>query len=147
MYIFEIHGDPSPQKQTRCKCINNRPKLWDASKKESEYIQWQSKPFAPPVPLTCAIEMSMTFYFPIPKGTSSRLKNAMINRVVLPTKKPDIDNLAYLITNALKKIFYEDDNQICCMKLYKVYGADSKTVVKIREILELAPYGLHESDF
>lgn len=144
MYLFEIHGAPIPQKQTRCRCIANRPQLWDPGKKDKEKIQWQARPFAPSTPLKGAIEMTLVFFLPIPQGTSKKLRNAMINRVILHKRKPDFDNLAYLITNALKEIFYEDDSQIYSSHIYKFYGEDPKTVVKIREIEELQPYGHNE---
>ncbi len=97
-------------------------------------IKWQIKPTAPEKPLTCAIETHFTFFMPIPKGTSKAKKLQMINRIILPSKKPDLDNLAYLITNALKGIVYQDDNQICVSHCYKYYGETPKTIIKIYPI-------------
>jgi Holliday junction resolvase RusA-like endonuclease len=146
MFIFEIHGAPIPQKQTRCTCIGGVPRLYDPGKKEKEQIQWQIRPYAPKEPLKGPIELTMTFFMPIPKSTSSKGRKAMINRVILPVVKPDADNLAYLITNALKKIVYEDDKQICASHVYKFYGEEPKTVIKVREILQLDPLGYHAVD-
>lgn len=147
MYIFEIHGAPIPQKQTRFTCAGGYPRAYDPSSKDKERIQWQIKPFAPEEPLKGPIELSITFFLPIPKSTSSKNRLAMINRVILPCVKPDEDNLAYIVTNALKKIVYEDDNQVCAKHVYKFYGVDPKTIIRVRPILQVQQVGLHENDF
>lgn len=146
MFIFEVHGNPIPQKQTRCACIGGHPRMYDPGKKEKEMLIWQIKPFAPPEPIKGAIELTLTFFLPIPKATSSKNRLAMINRVILPTIKPDEDNLAYLITNVLKKLVYEDDKQICAKHVYKFYGPDPKTIIKVRPILQVQEVGYHADD-
>lgn len=146
MFIFEILGNPIPQQQTRFSCKGGFPRTWNPSSKDQERIQWHIKPLAPVEPLSGAIQLSIWFFLPIPKSTSSKLRQAMINRVVLPCVKPDEDNLAYLITNALKKIVYKDDNQICSKHVYKLYSDKPRTVIKVEEILQTQKVGLHESD-
>jgi Holliday junction resolvase RusA-like endonuclease len=137
MFLFEIHGDPIPQQQTRF--IRKTGIAYDPSKKQKLQFQWQAKPYAPPNPLTCPIILDLTFFLPIPKSTSKVRQRLMANHSILPIKKPDIDNLAYLITNALKKIFYADDNQIVDMYLHKRYGEQPRTVVKIMSVQEAWP--------
>jgi Holliday junction resolvase RusA-like endonuclease len=127
MFIFEIHGNPIPQQQTRF--ANGHS--YDPSKKDKEQIQWQIRHYAPKEPLQCPIQIDMTFYVPIPQSTSGIKKRQMNNQVILPIKKPDIDNLAYLITNAMKAIFYKDDAQVIDMYLHKRYGNEPRTVVKV----------------
>ncbi len=146
MFIFEIFGPPIPQQQTRFTCAGGRPRTWDPSKKDKEHIQWQIKPLAPKEPLKCPIELAITFFLAIPKATSSKTRLAMINRVILPNIRPDIDNLAYIITNALKGIVYDDDRQVCVQRLYKVYGEEPKTVITVREILQSQKVGIDADD-
>jgi Holliday junction resolvase RusA-like endonuclease len=141
MYIFEILGNPIPQKQTRFTCASGFARTYDPSKRDKEMIQWQVRPYAPKIPLQGPVELSITFFMPIPKSTSSIRKRQMINRIILPVVKPDEDNLAYLVTNALKKIVYEDDNQICAKHVYKYYGEEPKTVIKVRAIETLQNSG------
>ena len=145
MFIFEIYGPPIPQKQTRFTCAGGKPRTWDPSKVDKEKIQWQIKPFAPKEPLTGAIELTIHFYLAIPKNTPSKTRKAMINRIILPVVKPDEDNLAYIVSNALKNLVYKDDNQVCVKHVYKFYGEKPKTVIKVREILQLDQLGYHES--
>jgi Holliday junction resolvase RusA-like endonuclease len=138
MFIFEISGAPAPQKQTQW---TRTGIAYDPSRKNKEFIQWQIKPHAPEKPLDCPIEMHITFYLPIPKSTSAVKRRQMINGVILPKVRPDVDNLAYLVTNALKKIVYNDDSLITDLHIHKRYGETPKTVIKIIPIEELSPLG------
>lgn len=143
MYQFTIHAPLTPQKQTQW---TRSGIAYDPSKKDKERIQWQIRPTAPQTPLAQPVELTLVFFFPIPKGTSKALRTQMLNRVILPAKRPDLDNLAYLVTNALKGIVYDDDSRVCALLCYKFYGAEPKTVIKVRPILEAEPLGYREMD-
>jgi Holliday junction resolvase RusA-like endonuclease len=142
MYQFEIFGTPVAQKQTRFTCSCGKGRCYDPSRKDKEHIQWQVKPLSPEEPLTCAVELSIFFFMPIPKSASAPLREQMRNRVILPDKKPDEDNLAYLITNALKGLVYDDDKRVCAKHVYKFYADEPKTVVRVRPILQAQPLGI-----
>lgn len=146
MFIFEIPGNPIPQKQTRFFCSQNKPRAYDPSKKDKVAIQKQIKPTAPKKPLSQPVELTIFFFMPIPKATSRAVRQQMLNRVILPDTKPDEDNMAYLITNALKEIVYDDDRRVCAKHVYKFYGEDPKTVIKVRPILEMEPIGYRDAD-
>jgi Holliday junction resolvase RusA-like endonuclease len=137
-YIFNIYGEPLVQKQTRF--ANGR--AYDPSKRDKERIQWAVKPFAPDSPILGPIELTIMFFMRIPKATSGIRRKQMLNRLILPIKRPDADNLAYLVTNALKEIVYRDDSQVVAQHIYKVYGAEPKTVIQVREISTLEKVGL-----
>lgn len=139
MYIFEISGIPVPQKQTRFVRSTGRP--YNPSSKDQSFIQWQVRPYAPKDPLEGAIEMHLSFYVPIPKSSSKRLRAQMLHGVILPTKKPDFDNLAYLVTNALKTIVYKDDSQITDCIIRKRYSDMPRTVIKVIPIEQAQPFG------
>ena len=125
MIVFEVYGNPIPQKQT--KFVRKTGIAYNPSKKAQDQFQWQVKPYAPSEPLTCPIVLDLTFFVPIPQSKSKVKKRLMANHTILPIHKPDIDNLAYLITNAMKKIFYEDDAQIIDMYLHKRYSERTKS--------------------
>ncbi len=137
MFIFEIHGDPIPQKQTQF--LRKTGIAYDPSKKDRERIQWQINPYAPETPLLGPISIDITFYFVPPKSTSGVKKRQMLNGVIHHIKKPDGDNCAYLITNALKGIIYHDDAQIIDECIHKRYGPVAKTVIKVIPIEEISP--------
>jgi len=137
--LFTIEGNPVPQKQTLF--VRATGIAYDPSRKDREKIQWQIKPFAPQEPLLDPLEMHITFFLPIPKSTSKRMYAQMLNGVILPKKKPDVDNLAYIVTNAFKEIVYKDDSQITDLILRKRYSDRPRTVVQIIPLDELQPVG------
>ncbi len=57
----------------------------------------------------------------------------MLQNIVSPTKKPDIDNIAKVILDALNKLAFKDDNQITKLSIEKVYSEEEKVYVKVEE--------------
>ena len=57
----------------------------------------------------------------------------MLNNAISPTKKPDIDNIAKIILDALNKLAFKDDNQITKLEIEKKYGTEEKIFVKVEE--------------
>ena len=127
MLLFEIHMIPRPQRQTQL----GKGMWFDPSKNVKYQIRWQIGPHAPKEPLQGPLHVFITFYLPIPKKARGNLRQQMINAVALPIRRPDIDNLAYLVTNAMKELVYEDDAQIVDLTLSKRYGEDPRTVIKV----------------
>lgn len=142
MYRFTLSGNPIPQKQTRFSCAGGKPRAYDPSKKDLEMIRWQVRPFAPESPLLGPIALTLIFFMPIPVSTSRAKRDQMIRRIILPVVKPDEDNLAYIVTNALKSIVYQDDSQICEKHVYKVYDALPRTEIRVESIQTAEKYGL-----
>lgn len=109
---------------------------YDPSSKAKEQIQWQMRAYAPPEPIRGPVKVDITFYMPIPKSTTKARRRQMINGVILPITRPDLDNLAYLMTNAMKEIIYADDSQIVDQSHHKRYSEDPRTVVKVIPICQ-----------
>lgn len=130
MFIYEIHSQPRPQRQTHL----GRHGCYDPSKMHKREIQWQISPHAPKEPLRGSIEVHLTFYLPIPKHIRGIERQQMQGNIVRHIKRPDLDNLAYIVTNAMKGIVYHDDSQICRMVFEKMYSETPKTVIKVCEV-------------
>ena len=139
MLLFEVSGIPVPQKQTRF--IRKIGIAYNPSSKDIQQLQWQIKPYIPSQPLLGPIEMHLTFYLPIPASSNRRIKIQMLHEIILPTKKPDFDNLAYLVTNAMNKLVYQDDSQITDCIIRKRYSDKPRTVIKIIPINDLQQVG------
>lgn len=130
MFIFELPGVPKVQKQTRFA----RGKFYDPSYIDKHQIRWQVAPYAPENQLLGPMAMDMTFFMPIPKGITRAERNRMINGTTRPNKRPDFDNLAYIITNALKGLIYRDDGQVVDCSIHKYYAEVPRTVLKVWEL-------------
>lgn len=73
-------------------------------------------------------------YFPIPKSTSKKKRKEMESGLILPTKKPDTDNIAKAILDALNGLAYYDDAQVVCLQVSKKYSDEPRAVVFIDDI-------------
>ena len=72
-------------------------------------------------------------YFPIPKSVSKKKRALMDGRFY--TSKPDCDNIAKIILDALNGIAYDDDSQVASLRVKKLYDAEeTKVVVELAEV-------------
>jgi len=78
------------------------------------------------------VDVMMTFCFPIPKSWSKKKREAALRAPYC--KRPDADNLAKAVLDALNGVAYTDDGQVCSMVLAKEYAPDPMTVVTITEV-------------
>lgn len=78
------------------------------------------------IPKSIPLKMEITAYFPIPKSTTRKNRQRMLGGELLPTKKPDADNIAKIVEDALNKIAYEDDSQITDLSVKKLYVGDEE---------------------
>lgn len=68
------------------------------------------------------IFMNITAYVSIPASASKKKAEAMLHGDILPAKKPDIDNLAKSIMDAVNGIAYYDDKQVVTLHVSKKYS-------------------------
>ena len=84
-------------------------------------------------PLEGRIAITIKAYFDIPKSTSKKEKEEILKGNISPTKKPDIDNIAKIILDALNKLAFKDDNQITKLNIEKIYSEQERIYVKIEQ--------------
>lgn len=63
-------------------------------------------------------------YYSIPKSVSKKKARLMKEGEILPEKKPDCDNIAKVILDALNTIAYKDDAQVTSLTVHKHYEND-----------------------
>lgn len=80
------------------------------------------------------LKIEMYFFMQIPKSTSNKKRELMLQRKILPDKKPDYDNMAKAITDALNGVAYIDDNQVVEAHIYKFYAEEPRAEVFITKI-------------
>lgn len=82
------------------------------------------------VPLIVAIFV----YIEPPQSASNIKKTRMLNHAEYPLKKPDVDNVAKIILDALNGIAYRDDKQVVTLIVKKSYAGESGVGVTISEV-------------
>ncbi len=73
-------------------------------------------------------------YYNIPKSTSKKNKELMLNSKILPNKKPDWDNIGKIICDSLNSILYHDDKDVVEAYVQKRYSEIPRVEVLIYQV-------------
>lgn len=73
-------------------------------------------------------------FYSIPKSASNRKRTKMIKGEIIPEKKPDCDNIAKAILDALNKVAYDDDKQVVELFVRKRYSLEPYVLVTLETI-------------
>lgn len=68
------------------------------------------------------IDMRVMAYYTIPASTSKKKQRLMVEGKIRPTKKPDMDNIVKIVSDALNQVAYRDDAQIVDAQVRKFYA-------------------------
>jgi Holliday junction resolvase RusA-like endonuclease len=85
-------------------------------------------------PADSPLRVSITAYYPIPARTPKSKRAEMLDGGAHATKKPDADNVAKIILDALNGTAYEDDAQVVQLSVRKQYGAEPCVRVSVENI-------------
>ena len=69
------------------------------------------------------VRLHLLVGLPVPASWSKKKQAAALARQVLPTKKPDWDNVAKAICDGMNGVVWRDDVQACSATVDKVYSA------------------------
>jgi Holliday junction resolvase RusA-like endonuclease len=92
---------------------------------------------APDSPWEGPLSLRLAFYFPRPTSHFGTGKNADRLKASAPkhhTKRPDADNLAKLVKDAMNGVFYLDDAQVVRLRVKKEYSRTPRTFVMLRRL-------------
>ena len=73
-------------------------------------------------------------FYPIPKSTSKKKLELMKLGKIVPTKRPDWDNIGKVITDSLNQIAWNDDAQVVDARVMKYYSGVPQVDVIIETI-------------
>ena len=144
---FVIDGIPMGKERPRFANVNGFTKTYTSAKtKNAEgMIEWlavnamkQNKNTLITEPLIVFIEFRM----PIPKSFSKSKVLSCQSGETVPTVKPDADNLAKTVLDAMNKTVYRDDSQIVDLIVRKRYADKPCTIVSIKEFKNQGNYYL-----
>lgn len=131
--IFEISGEPMGKQRPKFSSANGFVRTYTPAK-TMHYEEWvklcyqqANGEYFGEVPL----EITVDAYFEIPKSFSKKKWQQAISGELLPTKKPDADNILKIICDSLNGVAYKDDKQIVSARIQKHYGGKPCVVVEI----------------
>ena len=81
-----------------------------------------------------AIDAEILAYYPLPKNCSKMAERRMNLGLSRPTKRPDLDNIAKSILDALNHLAYDDDSQVVKLTVNKFYcrAGEERAEITIR---------------
>lgn len=132
---FEVPGEPRGKERHR----TGRYGTYTPSK-TVEYEKTIQKAFRSywdipelPFPAKKPLVASITAYYKIPKSKSKSTKLEMLSDKIRPTKKPDVDNIAKVVMDALNGVAWKDDAQVVNLHVCKFYALDEPYIHVILE--------------
>ncbi len=126
MIHFTVLGLPIPKARARTMTLPNgrahtytpdRTKAWESS------VKLQARRWRPEQPLDGPLAAELTFYLPKPPSVP--------RRVTYPATKPDLDNLAKSVFDALEGELFTNDSRIVDKNLHKRYGEPARVEIAI----------------
>lgn len=81
-----------------------------------------------------AVNVEIWAYFAIPKSYTKGKRLAAVWDIIPPTKRPDCDNIAKVVCDALNGTAWDDDAQVVDLHVVKAWTAsDEQIEVRVRE--------------
>lgn len=136
MYKFVVSGEPVGKGRPRFTRIGGYVRAYEP-KKTKTYEELVKKSFIEQypnyktIPQGKAIALFVDLDYKIPKGTSKKNRQLMLDNQIKPTKKPDIDNVLKSICDGLNGVAWYDDSQITTVCMVKGYSNEPKAIITI----------------
>lgn len=93
--------------------------------------EYRSQCGAVKFPDDAMLDMRILAYYAIPESASKKRKRLMEGGEIRPTKKPDMDNIVKIVSDALNKVAFRDDSQIVDCQVRKFYSTQPRIEVTI----------------
>lgn len=136
MIEFTVTGEPVAQGRPRFSTRGSFVKAYDPAKSK-DYKAYVKLVAAAAMnerslkPLGGAISVDIKAFVSVPKSKSKKFREAALIWEIRPTKKPDCDNIAKILLDAMTGIVYEDDKQIVKLSVEKFYDEVPRVEVTI----------------
>lgn len=133
---FTVLGEPQGKGRPRFSKVGNYVKTYTPDKTVAyenlvklEYeSQCRGKKFADDERL----DMRIFAYYGVPNSASKKKKAMMLDGIIRPSKKPDMDNVVKVIADSLNNVAYKDDTQIVDAMVRKFYSDTPRVKVVIQ---------------
>ena len=134
---FTVFGEP--QGKARAKFTRlGRPYTPKKTVKYEKYIQEVFMECYPrwDKPLETDLKITLIALFEPAESYSKRKKVDCLEGLIRPHKKPDVDNIAKVVLDALNGLVYVDDKQVTDLRVRKRYATVERIEVIIQDDIE-----------
>lgn len=80
------------------------------------------------------VKVTIVAEYSVPKTAPIAKREAMLAGEIEPVIKPDIDNIAKIVLDALNGVAYKDDKQVVKLGCFKRYAAESRLMIKVERV-------------
>ncbi len=87
-----------------------------------------------PKPFDCPMHVDIQVRVAVPVSWSQANRGAALSGQIMPTGKPDKDNVEKAILDACNAVVWKDDSYICAGTFIKVYADTPCVIVTVREL-------------
>lgn len=141
MIKFILHTTPTAQARPRHGTIETRNgplHMTFKSKRQKDNeatLDALLAPYAPASPMQGPVALSFIAALPMPRSASRKLREAMLNGWAFPQKKPDLDNLAKQLKDAMTRLqFWGDDRQVVDLRCKKIWAVNGYWAVTLEPV-------------
>lgn len=133
MIDFNIPGEPKAKQRARTTKTGHAY----TPQQTVNYENWVKACFLeePRKKLEGAIKANITAYFSVPKSDKGKKREDKLNNVIPCIKRPDLDNIAKIVLDALNGLAYDDDKQVTDLKIAKRYSIQPRVEVILQEVV------------
>lgn len=131
---FDVPGVPQGKGRPRARNAGGYVQMYTPAKTR-EYEAWIAACYrraAGDAKLLPPIRLEIVARMPIPKSYTKARRRECILGLLPHTGKPDVDNIAKAVADALNGVAYADDTQITTMAITKRYGEPVGLLVRLR---------------
>lgn len=132
---FTIPGEPCAKGRPRFNRATGHARTPEKTSRYEQLVQLSyMQHVGQDVTLQGPIKAYIRAYFSIPKSISQRKRGQMISGDLKPLKKPDADNIAKIVLDALNGMAYQDDKEVAVLLVEKHWAEKPMVCVTLSEI-------------
>lgn len=134
---FTIPGDPVAKGRPKLTTIGGMARAYTPAKTRNyeAIVRLAAKEaMAGLLPMDGPLHLWVRVYLGIPTSWSKRKKAAALEQLVLPTKKPDVDNVIKAVSDGMNAIAFTDDSRIVNLTAVKRYSDMPRVEVMVMAV-------------
>lgn len=134
---FEVPGVPRGKARPRATIVGGHARVYTpkvTASEEGAIRLFASQVMAGRPPFDGPIDLRIAAYMPVPASWSGRKRMLALDGHIMPTGKPDLDNIGKLVADGLNAVVIRDDAQVVSFAAWKRYSDAPRIAVEVRQI-------------
>jgi Holliday junction resolvase RusA-like endonuclease len=138
-YRFNVPGECLGKMRPKASSFGGHAKVYTPSK-QIEYENWvrmcfrQAYPEGSPIEDGIPVSVSLHIKIAVHSSLSKKRRAMALAGEITPTRKPDLDNAAKSVMDALNGVAFHDDKQVVNLTAAKSYAEEAGVSVEIETI-------------